>query len=368
MANGAIAVYGATGYTGRLVAAELRRRGLETVLAGRDAGKLARLAEQLGGGVTTHAVELEDRDGLRHLFGDCAVVIGCAGPFMRYGEPIVRAAIETGAHYVDTTGEQPWIELLHRRWDDAARAAEVAVVPAAGFDYVPGDLIAALAAEGLEPLRELTIAYATRAVKPTRGTTRTALEQARDGGLVYDDGGWRPAPLRHARARFRFPEPIGWQPVTRYPSGEVAMVPRHVRTERLNTLMTVETLAGSAAAAPLLPLLIPGLLLALRTPLGGLVHAAVDRLPEGPSQELREAARFTVVALAETADGRRRAGVVRGRDVYGLTAATIAESAQRMLAPDFSAAGVLAPASAFDPAGFLDALAPAGVSWELDPA
>jgi short subunit dehydrogenase-like uncharacterized protein len=368
MGNGLIAVYGATGYTGRLVAAELRRRGLDALLAGRDAGKLARLAGELGGGVRTRAVELEDRDGLRHLFGDCAVVIDCAGPFMRYGEPIVRAAIETGCHYVDTTGEQPWIELLHRRWDDAARAAEVAVVPAAGFDYLPGDLIAALAAENLEPLRELTIAYATRDVRPTRGTTRTALEQARDGGLVYADGDWRPAPLRTPRARFRFPDPIGWQPVMRYPSGEVAMVPRHVRTRRLTTLMTVETLVGSAAAAPLVPLLVPAFTLALRSPLGGLLHAAVDRLPEGPPEEQRRAARFTVVAVAQGEDGRARSGVVRGSDVYGLTAVTVVESAVRMLAPEFAAAGVLAPASAFAPAAFLDALAPAGISWELDPA
>lgn len=368
MANGVIAVYGATGYTGTLVAHELRRRGLDCVLAGRDAGKLARLADSLGGDVPTHAVELEDRDGLRHLFGDCAVVIDCAGPFMRYGEPIVRAAIETGSHYVDTTGEQPWIELLHRRWDDAARAAEVAVVPAAGFDYVPGDLIAALAADGLEPLRDLTIAYATRDVRPTRGTTRTALEQARDGGLVYSEGDWRPAPLKTARARFRFPDPIGWQPVMRYPSGEVAMVPRHVRTRRLTTLMTVETLVGSAAAAPLVPLLVPAFTLALRTPLGSLVHAAVDRLPEGPPEQQRRAARFTVVAVAHGEDGRSRAGVVRGEDVYGLTAVTVVESAVRMLEPGFAAAGVLAPASAFEPASFLDALADAGISWQLDPA
>ena len=365
MGNGAIAVYGATGYTGTLVARELRRRGIDCVLAGRDAGKLARLAEQLGGGVETHAVELEDRDGLRHLLGDRAVVIDCAGPFMRWGEPVVRAAVETGTHYVDTTGEQSYVELLHRRFGDAARAAEVAVIPAAGFDYLPGDLVAALAADGLGPLRELTIAYATSGVRPTRGTTRTALEQARDGGLVYEGGDWRPAPLRVRRARFRFPAPLGWQPVTRYPSGEVAIVPRHVETERLTTLMTVETLAGSRRAAPLMPLLMPAFALALRTPLGALLHAAVDRLREGPSEAQRAAESFTVVAVAETADGRRRAGVVRGGDVYGTTAATVVESAARMATPGFGASGVLAPAQAFDPASFLDAV---GLRWELDPA
>ncbi len=362
MGNGSIAVYGATGFTGKLVAHELRRRGLDCVLAGRDAAKLARLSEQLGGGVPTHAVELDDRDGLRHLLGDCDVVIDCAGPFMRWGEPVARAAVETGTHYVDTTGEQNYIELLHRRFGDAARAAEVAVIPAAGFDYLPSDLIATLTADGLGPLRELTIAYATSGVRPTRGTTRTVLEQARDGGSVYEGGDWRPAPLRVRRARFRFPDPVGWQPVTRYPSGEIAMVPRHIETERLNTVMTVETLAGDRRLAPLVPLLMPAFALALRTPLAGLLHAGVDRLREGPNEAQRAAESFTVVAIAEAADGRRRSGVVRGGDVYGTTARAIVESAVRMTAPDFSARGVLAPGEAFDAASFLDAI---GLSWEL---
>ncbi len=142
MANGPIVVYGATGFTGALAAHELRRRGLPTVLAGRSAEKLAALAEELlgapagGGGdaaagpVETRAVALDDPDGLRHLLGDAAVVIDCAGPFVRYGEPIARAAVETGTHYVDTTGEQPYMRLLQERYDDPARAAGVAVVPA----------------------------------------------------------------------------------------------------------------------------------------------------------------------------------------------------------------------------------------------
>ena len=367
MANGAIAVYGATGYTGALVARELRRRGLDVVLSGRDPAKLARLADQLGGDVPTRAVELDDRDGLRHLLGDCAVVVDCAGPFVELGEPVVRAAVETGTHYLDTTGEQSYVQLVHARFGDAARAAEVAVVPAMGFDYVPGDLIACLAARGVEPLRNLTIAYATRDVRPTRGTTRTAIGQAADGGQVWEEGGWRRAPLRVPRASFPFPAPFGRQPVMRYPSGEVALVPRHVRTRRLTTVMTVETLVGSRRAAPLVPLLVPAFALALRTPLRRLVDAAVDRLAEGPPEALRQAARFVVVAVAEGEDGRVRAGAVHGSDVYGLTAVTVAEGAARLQAGAHEAVGVLAPASAFPAEELLDALAPAGVSWSLDP-
>jgi short subunit dehydrogenase-like uncharacterized protein len=365
---GSIVVYGATGYTGRLVAHEVRRRGLDVILAGRDAGKLARLADALGGGVPTHAVELEDRSGLRHLLGDARVVIDCAGPFVRFGEPVARAAVETGTHYVDTTGEQPYMRLLRERYDDAARAAEVAVVPAMGFDYVPGDLIAHLVAQGVEPLDELVLAYATKGMRPTRGTTRTALGMAGDGGAVYEDGDWRPAPLRVRRARFPFPEPIGAQAVVRYPSGEILTVPHHVRTRRVTSIITVETLAGTAAAAPLAPVLMPATTLALRSPLSALVQKVVDRLPEGPGEAERRAARFWIVAVARGADGRVRRAVVRGADVYGLTAVTVVEGAVRMLAEDYDRAGVLSPATAYDPAGFLDALAEHDVTYELEPA
>jgi short subunit dehydrogenase-like uncharacterized protein len=364
---GSIVVYGATGYTGRLVAHELRRRGLDVVLAGRDAGKLARLAEALGGGVPTHAIELEDRSGLRHLLGDAGAVIDCAGPFVRYGEPVARAAIETGTHYVDTTGEQPYMALLRERYDDAARAAEVAVVPAMGFDYVPGDLIAHLAAQGVEPLEELVLAYATTGVQPTRGTARTALGMAGDGGEVYEDGAWRPAPLRAQRARFPFPEPVGTQPVMRYPSGEILTVPHHVRTRRVTSLITVETLAGSARMAPVVPVLMPAVTLALRSPLASLVQRVVDRLPEGPDEDQRRAARFTIVAVARGEDGRTRRAVVRGGDVYGLTAVTVVEGAVRMLAGGYDRSGVLSPASAYEPTAFLDALAEHGVTYEVDP-
>lgn len=367
-AMGSIVLYGATGYTGRLVAGELRRRGLDAVLAGRDAGKLARLAASLGGEPATRAVALDDRDGLRHLLGDAHVVIDCAGPFVRYGEPVARAAVETGTHYLDTTGEQAYIRLLHERWDDAARAAGVAVVPAMGFDYVPGDLIAHLVAQGVEPLEELVLAYATADLQPTRGTTRTALGMAGDGGVVYEDGAWRPAPLRAPRARFPFPPPVGPRPVTRYPSGEVLTVPRHVRTRRVTSLITVATLAGSERLAPLVPLLMPATTVALRSPLGPLVERIVDRLPEGPDEARRRAARFTLVAVARGEDGRVRRAVVRGSDVYGLTAATAVEGAARLLAGEGRGTGVLSPATAFDPAAFLDALAPHGVSYELEPA
>jgi saccharopine dehydrogenase-like NADP-dependent oxidoreductase len=105
-----IVLYGATGYTGALVADELERRGVDHVLSGRDPAKLVRLGDQRG--VPARAATLDDEPGLRGLLDEASAVINCAGPFTLSGDALLRAAIDTGTHYVDSTGEQAFIRLV----------------------------------------------------------------------------------------------------------------------------------------------------------------------------------------------------------------------------------------------------------------
>ncbi len=356
-----IAVYGATGYTGRLVAAELARRGADFVLAGRSASKLEIVAEDVGGAPTT-AVELADAAGLRALLEPCAAVISCAGPFVDHGEPVVRAAIEASTDYLDTTGEQPFMRRVFDDHGPRAEAAGVALVPAFGFDYVPGDMIAALTADGIGPLSELVLAYCPRGFGPSRGTARSAIGMLAGGDVEWRDGALRPAPQGVSRGRFEFPAPIGSQRMIRYPAGEHLTVPRHVETKRVRTL-----LAASAVAPERLTVLagLAGpLQLLLRTPARRALEVAVARLPEGPSVARRRRATFTIVCEARGAAGSRR-GVVSGSDVYGLTAVIAVEGALR-LAAGTGPSGALAPSQAFEPGGFLDSLDRAGVAWEVE--
>ena len=145
-------------------------------------------------------------------------------------------------------------------------------------------------------------------------------------------------------------------------------MPRHVRTRQVTSLITVETIAGSPHAAPFIPFTAPVLALALRSPLGALAEPLLARYPEGPSDASRSRVRFTIVAVAHGEDGRTRRGVVSGGDVYGLTAATAVHGAALMAEPGYDRAGVLSPASAYDPRAFLDALAAHGVACEIEPA
>jgi short subunit dehydrogenase-like uncharacterized protein len=144
--------------------------------------------------------------------------------------------------------------------------------------------------------------------------------------------------------------------MARFPGGEVISVPRHTDTRAVRVLITAATLAPHPRLAPIVPFLQPALGLVLRTPLRAAVRAAVDRLPEGPGEERRREARFTVEALARSRDGRSGRARVSGSDVYGLTAAALAFGAERMAADGYDRIGALGPAAAFEPAELLEAL------------
>ena len=361
-----IVLYGATGYTGRLVTDELVRRGLDFTLAGRNPEKLARLSEERGQGAPVRTATVDDPRSLRAMLDDCDVVINCAGPFSLYGEPVVEAAVETRTHYLDSTGEQTFMKRVFDQYGRRAKTQGVAVVPAMGFDYLPGDCIARLAAAPHEPLEELVLAYAMSGFGASQGTLLSALEMLKGGDFVYTGGNWKPAPIDTSRRTFDFPGQVGRQAMIRYPSGEVLTVPRHTRTRKVTSLIGARAFVPLPALAPVLPLTMPAVSLALRTPLQRVLGKAVGRLPEGPEEADRRAARFTIVALARGADGGEGRGVVRGSDPYGLTAVTLVHGAERMSGDGYAEAGVLAPAEAYDPESFLNYLTDHDLSWELD--
>src|SRR4051794_9108663 len=140
---GRIVLFGATGYTGRLVAEALARRGARPVLAARSGDSLRGLASELGGGLDTAVADVSRPESVRALVEQGDVLLSTVGPFARWGEPAVRAAIDAGAHYLDSTGETGFIR---RVFEELGRSAgEVALLTAMAFDWVPGNLAGGLA-------------------------------------------------------------------------------------------------------------------------------------------------------------------------------------------------------------------------------
>lgn len=344
-----IAVYGASGYTGRLVAQALAAAGHAVVLAGRSDARL-RALPVTGADVAVAAVD--DPDALAGALAGCDALVNCAGPFAVHGAPVLEAAIAAGVPYADTAAEQAWVHRVFERYGSLAAERGVALVPAAGFDFLPGDLACALAARGLGPLRALEVAYAVDRFAMSRGTLRSALAGIASRPLAYEAGTWRFAGAALAGRRFAFPAPFGTRIVAPFPAGEVVTAPRHVDTPRVRTLIAARTF--TLGAEPLAPLVAPALPLAgmlVRGPVARVADAAIGRLPEGPGIRARERARWIVVAAAQARDGTRRRVAVRGADVYGTTAASAAHAA--VLLADRRCAGALAPAQAFDPEAFL---------------
>ena len=141
---GRIVLFGATGYTGRLAARALVARGAAPLLAARSRARVEALAAELGG-LELAVADVAQPRTLSGLAASGDVLVSTVGPFLRWGEPVVGAAIDAGAHYVDSTGEPAFARSVFERHDAPAEAAGVALLTAFGYDYVPGNLAAALA-------------------------------------------------------------------------------------------------------------------------------------------------------------------------------------------------------------------------------
>jgi short subunit dehydrogenase-like uncharacterized protein len=139
-----IVVFGASGYTGGLAARAVAARGLRPVLAGRSADALERLAEELGGLETAHA-DADAPSTVRGLVERGDVLVTTVGPMARSGRAALDAAIDAGAHYVDSSGESSWVREVFERAGSRAARAEVVLVPAMAYDSAPGNLAGALA-------------------------------------------------------------------------------------------------------------------------------------------------------------------------------------------------------------------------------
>ena len=361
--NDMIVVYGATGLTGTLVAEELLRRGLPVVLAGRDRARLDALATRLGG-LEVRQAQVHDREALAAAVRGAAVVVACAGPFLRVGEPVLRAAIEAGAHYLDTSGEQAFMREMVERYDSRARRAGVAAVSGFAFEVALGDWAAARAAQLVreqaaaaeggadtdvaaggeeEPLDEVAIGYAIAGFRPSAGTQESALEALTRPTSVWLEDRWEHvAPGSRARP-FHFPPPWGEREAVLFPSGEVVTVPRHVNARRIETYLVWgegSPLARVAArAAGLLGPLLPAL---AASPLGALARAHAGGA-RAPRPEERAATRFAVVAEAGLHFRRARVSL-SGSDLYAVTAAIVAGGAEALARGEPPDTGVLAPA------------------------
>src|SRR5262245_11210920 len=177
-------VYGATGYTGSLIAREAVRKAMHPILAGRSRERLASLAGELG--LEHRAFSLDSPDAVADGLRDVHTLLNCAGPFSCTARPMADACLQTGTHYLDITGEADVFEALAAR-DAQARAARIVLLPGVGFAVVPSDCLAVHLKRRLPTATRLALGFQS-AGRLSRGTALTALERVAGGGLVRENG------------------------------------------------------------------------------------------------------------------------------------------------------------------------------------
>ena len=371
-----ITLFGATGYTGRLVAQVLARmefpgqpRGVRLRLAGRSQERLTRLAESLPGSPAWLVADATRPATLPPLFQGTRVLVNCAGPFTDLGEPVVTQAALSGVHYLDTTNELGYVYQM-QSYDTLARKSGAAIVPACGLEVALADCAAAVLAHlaagtqpspgtgpppsgilsqplGKEPVfDELTVVYDIHGRGSSIGSRRSAVRALATSWLGYRDGYWcRVLPGREGR---RVQLPGGPRPAVSFPSSEIVTVPHHIPVRQVTTWLTASWHAPLWA-----PMLLPTFAWLARGPVGRMVEALISRLFPPQEAGLRSDAPFTIQVEARRGD-TRQVLALSGKGVYDLTAEIVAYAASQLAQPGYDRAGVLPPAVALDPQALLD--------------
>ena len=183
--KGDFLLYGAYGYTGRLIAREAVDKGYRPILAGRDAAKVQALGRELQ--LDAVPCSMEDIDVLRRLLQEVPLVIHCAGPFIDTAEIMMFLCLETQTHYLDITGEYQVFEMA-ARLSAKAKEAGIILLPGVGFDVVPSDCLAAMLKASLPDAQSLELAFQSSKGGLSRGTALTMVRNAANGGVIREAG------------------------------------------------------------------------------------------------------------------------------------------------------------------------------------
>ncbi len=172
-----VVIYGASGYTGKLIAWHLAEYGIPFIAAGRDQQRLeeqmAKVPELEGADYECVAVA-HDEDSLTGLFSGKKVVYNVVGPFMQLGDPVARACLNAGAHYLDTTGEQDWTRAIAEKYGQAFADKGLLLAPATSYMWTAGALAAEIVLENPE-IDSLDICYQIDHGLPSEASTKSFL-------------------------------------------------------------------------------------------------------------------------------------------------------------------------------------------------
>lgn len=329
-------LYGAYGYTGRLIVEEALKRGHRPTLAGRNAGKLQALGEQHD--LEWLALDLDYAERLRDTVERFDLVFHAAGPFIHTAEPMVQACLAGRTHYLDITGEIPVFEMT-LSYDAHAREQGVVLVSGAGFDIVPTDCLAKHVADQLPDAVHLETAV-TALSGVSAGTTKSLLEMTAvmpKGGIVRRNGRLVSRPLGADTRKVTFSDGKT-RTVTAIPWGDLAAAEITTGIPNVTSYLALKLPPGTGTLAPL------GTRLMSIGAVRGALNKVVDALVRGPNATQRETSRSYAWARATDADGNFREAWLETMEAYRFTAVAGVHAVETV--QEHKPSGALTPALA----------------------
>ncbi|MDE2412398.1 MAG: saccharopine dehydrogenase NADP-binding domain-containing protein [Sphingomonadales bacterium] len=358
-----IVVYGATGYTGRLVAEYLAHHhkdsGLKWAMAGRSLDKLAEVRDLIGASEETPLIvaNSDDPASMKALAESTRVVVTTVGPYQLYGEPLVKACVEAGTDYADLCGEPAWMRQMIDKYHDAAKASGARISFSSGFDSIPFDL-------GVLMLQKEAVARHGSPAPRVKGRVR-AMQGTFSGGTAASLTETMKAVAKDPSLIAVLQSPFGLTPGFEGPSQPMGLVPEYdesvgkwaapfiMATINTKNVHRTNFLLGHPYGADLK---YDEMMLTSAGEMGEKAANAIGEMlknpfgakppkpGEGPSKEERDNGFYDVLFVGEWPDGKALRYGVKGRydPGYGSTSRMIAETGIALLDCD-AEGGVATP-------------------------
>ncbi|MFO7795329.1 MAG: saccharopine dehydrogenase family protein [Promethearchaeati archaeon] len=330
-------LYGAYGYTGKLIIEEALKNGLNPVIAGRNPHKLIPLAKQ--NNLNYEVFDLSDLKTIFKKIENFNLIFNAAGPFEKTSLPLVKACLENSSHYLDITGEIGVFE-QNFTYHEKALKKNIAIISGVGFDVVPSDCLAKYVSEKMPNAAQLELGIAGLSGF-SKGTLKTFLTNIPHGTIIRQNEKLVALPLGKNPKQIQFMDkkrfcyPISW--------GDISTAYRSTNIENIRVYMALphyfKYFTGSLE--PLLKKIFE------LDQVQKLISTWIEKNVQGPNEKTRKASRSYLWAKVYNKDGDSYEAWLKTIEPYRLTAISAIKCVKKLDTSGKDIIGTLTPSQAF---------------------
>jgi short subunit dehydrogenase-like uncharacterized protein len=329
-------LYGANGYTGKLIAKLASTYHLQPILSGRTEANIKPLADELQ--LPYRIIDLDNKEQLENALSEVKLVLHAAGPYVFTAKQMIEACLQTGVHYIDINGDISVFEML-KKYDAAAKEKNIMVMPGVGFDVVPTDCIALELKNKMPDATHLKLAFVSLGGGLSHGTATTMTGKIGEGGAARENGMIVRKPLGQKGMWVSFGKKKLF--VMTIPWGDIS-------TAYTTTgIPNIETYTGMAPKVYRILKLQWAFNWLLRTEfIRNIIRKKIKAKPAGPSDEQRKNSSSLVWGEAGNASGKKITACISCLDGYTLTAHSSLLISKKILEENFKT-GYQTPAGCY---------------------